>query len=90
MTQNAIAETRLGELESEGYKLTITRGYNDGTTNYVDTYHEIICYGVVNVDIQDPYDIGSGDPESQIEVTFSTGEKEYIWGVITDIEINDE
>jgi len=72
---------------SEGQQLTIVRQFTaDGEPiSETRTYVEYVASGVVDVDIQDPYNMGTGDPESTIGVTFPSGHREYISGVITDI-----
>jgi len=87
MVQNRVTEMELGEKGSEGYTLTLVRGYDDGTSEYIKKFVEIVCYGVVDVDIQDPYDMGAKNPNALCKVHFSTGESCYVKGTITEISV---
>lgn len=85
MSETAI---HLGDTDGEGYRLTIVRGFEDGTERYTTTFAKYICHGVTDVDITDPWKIGGGKC-SQVVVHFSTGEKVNLLGVIKEIETNE-
>jgi len=74
----------------KGYTLQIVRQYNtvDDVTSQNAVYVKYIVTGVVDVDIQDPYNMGSNEPESLIGVYFDSGHREYINGVIEDIAVD--
>ena len=78
----------LGPKDGSGYMITILRAYEDGTDDYAVAYEEYDCYGVEEVDVQDPW-TATGAKYSFIEVAFTNGASVYLNGVITDVQMGD-
>lgn len=78
----------LGEKGTGEFSVTIRRGLNDGSDEYTRKYVEYVCHGVVDLDIDDPYQIGGGEL-SLIRVSFSSGGHEHIHGVICEVETDE-
>jgi len=81
-------EIELGPKDSIGYKVEITRGFEDGTEEYCTKALKYQCYGVDSISVDDPWQIGGGKV-CHIRVEFVTGESVYMHGVITDIQTPD-
>jgi len=83
---NDTTTVRLGPQDADvGQSLKIARRLSTVDDTHADaTYVVYELRGVVEVDIQTPYDMGSSSPEAQIGVTFPSGRTEYIMGVIED------
>lgn len=84
MTQGRMT---LGPRDGTGYKITILRGFEDGTEKHTKKFQEYDCYGVDEIDVQDPW-TSTGAKYSFIRVKFTNGEEVYLQGVIT--EVNNE
>jgi len=84
---NDLAEITLGPRTDDGYSLTIVRGYDDGTTDYVHNIVEYTLRGVADVSIQDQYN--AGGEVSYFDVDFVNGERIRLDGVISEIGVNE-
>jgi len=82
------AKIQIGEEGTGKFQLTIVRGLNDGSDDYTSKLVKYHCYGVEDIDIDDPYQIGSGE-KSLIRVTFSNGGVENINGVISEVSLDE-
>lgn len=83
IASNDLAEITLGPRTDDGYTLTIVRGYDDGTTDYVHNIVEYTLRGVEDVSIQDQYD--SGGEVSYFDVDFVNGARIRLDGVVSEI-----
>lgn len=78
------AKIELGPDDGTGYAVRITRGFEDGTEEYVTNVIHYTCRGVSSLDITDPWNVGSGKL-CHIRVEFTNGSVEYLDGIVTEI-----
>jgi len=86
---NDTATVHLGPRNAEsGLEVTIVNCYlsEDDVNDAEYTVLTHVCHGVEDIDVQDPWQMGTLEPASMIRLTFTTGRVENISGVITDVE----
>lgn len=78
-------------LAEEGIELTIIRTFLSESDVHEATFTTVkyVCHGVEEIDVQDPWQMGSLEPSSVIGVHFVNGHREYINGVVKEFEVND-
>lgn len=83
----SVHDVHIGPQDGDEPDLIITRciqSFDDIRDGRVATIH-YRCYGVEAIDIQDPWEMGTNEPGSQIRIEFITGHVEYVTGVITEV-----
>jgi len=86
---NDTAKVNLGPREAtDGLEVTIINCYlsEDDCLDADYTTITHTCHGVEEMDVQDPWDMGTLDPACHIGLTFTNGHKERLVGTIVDVE----
>jgi len=82
-------KTHLGDpgadTQDDTLRLMVLRGFDVDETNYIDTWHEYILHGVVDVSV-DETDAKEFAHENTVFVEFTTGKNAHITGSIIEVD----
>lgn len=90
---NDTAKVHIGPRNAEsGLEVTIVNCFlsEDDIHDADYTVVTYICHGVQEMDVQDPWEMGTLEPASMISLTYTGGRVENLSGVIIDVEVEDD